>query len=208
MLVAGLLAGQMAGCGRDPEPGKQELIARGDSMFYAGNHLDAIGPYKKAAERDPADSEVSYKIGQCYFYRHNYREAIFWYQRALKSHPGHRAAAAGLEEAKRRLPNLNPPTLPLTGPEPVNETSPRVAAEGYIQIAKTWEAKNDLPQAEDNYKLAVRAADNMAFTHVELGRFYVRTDRKARAVEEFKLALTINPNEPNVAAELEQLGKE
>ena len=208
MVLAGLLAGQLAGCGRDPEPDKRELIARGDSLFYAGNHLDAIGPYKKAAERDPADSEVSYKIGQCYFYRHNYREAIFWYQRTLKNHPGHRAAAAAMEEAKRRLPNLNPPPSPDTGPEPVNETSPRVAAEGYINVAKTWEASKDLIQAELNFKLAVRAADNLAFTHAELGRFYARTDRKPKAVDEFKLALSINPNEPGVAAELEQLGKE
>ncbi|MDD4891301.1 MAG: tetratricopeptide repeat protein, partial [Phycisphaerae bacterium] len=125
----------LAGC-QDPQPSKQELVNKGNWYYWRAEYVEAIGPYTKAADRDPADAEVLYKIGQCHFNLHNYRESIKWYRQALKSFPGHAGAAAGLEEAQRRLPSLAPPPPPETGPEPAATTpSPRVTAESYINIA-------------------------------------------------------------------------
>ena len=130
-----------------------------------------------------------------------------WYRKALQFKPGNRKAADGLAEANRMLPNLVPqPITPGPTVEPVNVPSPRVVAEGYIKLAETYMAQNDLDRAEENFKKARDAADNESFTHAALGRFYMRTNRNGEAIVELKQAQLLNPSEPNVAEDLAKLG--
>lgn len=189
-----------------PQPSKQELVDAGNRHFWRAEYVEAIGPYTRAAERDPSDADVLYLIGRCHFSLGNYREAIKWYRQAIKSYPGHAGAGVGLAEAQRRLPNWTPPpSTPETGPDSGAATSPRVVAEGYISVAKTWEVQNDLVRALESFKKAVEAADDLAVTHAELGRFYMRTGRNAEAIEQLKQAQKLNPNEPGVADDLARL---
>jgi tetratricopeptide (TPR) repeat protein len=203
---AGLLAGLLGGC-RDPLATKYGLVNEGDRHFYRAEYLQAIGAYKEAVKQDPSDADVLDKIGECHMYLRNYREAMSWYRKALQFKPGDRKAADGLAQANRMLPNLAPqPITPEPTAEPVNVPSPRVVAEGYIKLAQTYEAQNELDRAEENYKKARDAADNEAFTHAALGRFYMRTNRNAEAIAELKQAQLLNQSEPNVAEDLAKLG--
>jgi tetratricopeptide (TPR) repeat protein len=202
--LAGLLVGLLGGC-LAPQPNKMDLVKSGDFWFQRAQYLEALGPYMKAAERDPSDAEVLYKIGQCHFYLRNYREAIYWYQQAIKNRPAHREALAAMAEAKRRLPDLGQTPSSLGGLEPINAPSPVVVAEGYIKVAQTWEAKNDLNRALENYLKAVEAADDKGFTHAALGRFYMKVSNNVEAIKQLKLALRLNPDEPRVAEDLARL---
>lgn len=195
----------LAGCAAGGST-RQELINKGNWHLWRAEHIEAIGPYTAAYEMNPADPEVLFKIGECHFFLGNYREASKWYRQAIKSFPGHREAAMRLEQAQGRLPEFSPPASSETGPDAVNLPPPRVVAQGFINNARTYESQGDLDRALNSYKKAVEAADDLAFTHAELGRFYLRTGRNAEALAQLRLAEKLDPAEPGLAEDLARLG--
>jgi len=208
--LAGLSACWLTGC-RDPLPSKTTSVSAGNHYYWRAEYVAAIGQYKSALEHDASDPEVLYRIGQCYSFLGDYREAIYWYDRALASFPGHKGAASALEEAEQVLAQSSalarpgPGALPPLPPQPA-PLSPRLRAERLIEVARTYEANNEPERALANYQRAVEVADNLAFTHAELGRFYMRTGRNDDAIRELQQARRLNPSEPGVASDLAKLG--
>ncbi|MDD4889067.1 MAG: tetratricopeptide repeat protein, partial [Phycisphaerae bacterium] len=75
----------------------------------------------------------------------------------------------------------------------------------YINIARTYDRQGDTVRALESYKKAVEAADDMAFTHAELGRYYMKLQRSAEALDQLKQAEKLNPNEPGIAEDMARL---
>mgnify|MGYP003887117045 CR=1 FL=1 len=203
-ILAGFALTLLGGCVQ--EPSRKELIEKGDWYFWQAEHMSAIGPYMAAYEMDPADPNVLFKIGECHFYLRTYREACKWYRQTIKSFPGHREAAARLKEAESKLPSYAPEPTSTTGPEAVNAPKPSEVAQGFINNAMTYEAAGDQARALDSFKRAVEAADDQAFTHAALGRYYMRTGRNAEALVQLKQAQHLNPSEPGIGEDLAKLG--
>lgn len=118
-LAALLLVTMAIGCAQDPKPTKQELFNEGRTRYWRSQYSEAIGPFKAALTVDRSDPEILYHIGSCYEHLGDYREARFFYQRALTSFPGHGPSTLALESMNRRLDNPMPREFqPVTPPPP------------------------------------------------------------------------------------------
>ncbi len=220
----------LAGCGQ-PRPSKSKLIDAGDSQYWRGEYTEAVGNYKGALEHSPSDPDLLYRIGMCYSYQGEYREATYWFERALRSYPGHGRASMALEHARAKLgASAQPPSVPTPGPfvpqppvqsppdsdllpvtpiEPSQPLTPRLQAERFIEVARRWEAEGDWEKALDSYQQAVESAPDQAFTHAALGHFYyARLGQNDKAIEHLQKARQLNPNEPGVVEDLAKLGAE
>ena len=205
LLAAGSLL--LTGC----ETGKQEFLNAGNGHFWRGEYTQAVGAYSHALDHNASDPDVLYQIGQCYTCMRDYREAIYWYDRCLQSYPGHRPAARALDEAQRLVAKAQAAgsadsQAPAPQIQPQDPMSPRLRAERLIEVARTYETQNDSAKALATYQRAVETADDLAFTHAELGRFYMRMGQNDRAVEQLQIARRLSPQDAKIGEDLARLG--
>ena len=71
-----------------------------------------------------------------------------------------------------------------------------VNADGYSELAKTYEALGKIPEAESTYVRAVTARPGFWGTHNDLARFYFRFARYPEAEKEYRRITELSPDNP------------
>lgn len=194
----------------------EEMIREGERERIAGNYADALGMYRAAAERDPERPEPSFLTGRCYMAMadQQFREddllgalrycdrAIASFDAAIAAFPGYSKAVQGKADA-----------LKLRGKHQAAYEIARWAAaqSGYaskklIIEAQQFAATGDLDNAQLSLQKAVSVDENNAVPHAEIGRFYMRTNNRDKAIEHLRRAYELNPGIPGVFEALLDLG--
>lgn len=210
-LTLGVLA--LSGCG---EPTFDQMIREGERERQAGNHADAIGMFRMAAERDGERPEPSYLTGRCYMAMADkqFREddligairycdrAIASFDAAISAFPGYSKAVQGKADA-----------LKLRGKhQAAFEIAKWAAAQsGYeskklILEAQQYASSGDLDNAQLALQKAVSVDENSAIAHAEFGRFYLRMGNREKAIQGLRRAYELNPGIPGVFEALLDLG--
>jgi tetratricopeptide (TPR) repeat protein len=81
-----------------------QFLREGDEAFARARYADALRAYRKASWRSPQLPSAFYKIGLAYLMLTDYAKAAQAFDYVLTLDPGHAAARASLEAARRMLP--------------------------------------------------------------------------------------------------------
>ncbi len=122
-------------------------------------------------------------------------QAVWYYARAIESHPGLQAALVGknhaLEQKGRFDDALDEAHWAMTFVGPSSREQ--------IFMARELEERGDLDGALLRYRQGVAIEPDNAHAHAALGDFLLRQQKTEQAIEHFKRAYTLNPLEPGVA---------
>lgn len=214
LCICALLAATVAvsGCG----PVVKEINQEGLREHYAGNYIDAIGLFKAALEKDRARPSTLYYIGRSYtalaekrfrdgdarMARRNLDDAVFYFDRALGLFPNYEEAIREKNKAlelqgeyDKALKEVKA-NVGLLGP----------SANTKILLAKEYEQRGDYDNALNHYRQAIAIEPLNGVAHAELGKFYLRINRKDDAASSLSRAYRLKPDLPGVVAQLKALG--
>lgn len=207
--AAALFAGA---CG----PTYRELRIEGQMTLLDGKYGPARSLFILAEEKRRRTPENLHDIGVCSvmlarekFVQRNHAaamreldQAIASYDAAIDSHPGHLASIEGKNVA-----------LELQGQFERALKQAEWAAEfigpsvkQYIFLADELEQRGDLDGAHLRYRQAVAMEPKSAYAHASFARFLLRCGREDLAVEELRVARSLNPRDEWVNAELAARG--
>ncbi len=182
--------------------------AEGVRLYQQGNYLGAVNHFQQALARQPGDADCFYNLGATYHQQAKLfgqpadrATAEQYYHLCLARSPGHEAcqralavllveegrepeALAGLERWARLQPG-NP--------------DPR------IEMARLWEERGDLREAENQLVDALAVAPNNPRALVALAHIRERTGDTAQALANYQRALITDPSQPVVEARVAAL---
>lgn len=182
--------------------------AEGVRLYQQGNYLGAVNHFQQALARQPGDPDCFYNLGATYHQQAKLfgqpadrATAEQYYHLCLARAPGHEAcqralavllveegrepeALAGLEQWARLQPG-NP--------------NPR------IEMARLWEERGDLREAENQLVDALAVAPNNPRALVALAHIRERTGDTAQALANYQRALINDPAQPVVATRVATL---
>lgn len=202
----------MSGCG----PVVKEINEEGLKEYRAGRYVESIGLFKTALKKDMGRPSTLYYIGRSYLAlaeerfragnsrmaRRNLDDAAYYLDRAIALFPNYdeaiRAKTRALElrgEYDKAL-NVVQQTDDLLGP----------SAKTKIMLAEEYEQRGDVDNALLTYRRAVAVEPLNPYVRLAFGRFYKRINRRDHAVYEFTRAYRLDPELPEVVAELKSLG--
>lgn len=197
-------------------PSVTEALSEGHREFRRGQYPEALGMYELAEERDPERPEPSYYIGQVYLAMadRQFREddlpgalrycdrAIATFDKSIASFPGYSRALQGKAEA-----------LKLRGKhQAVYDIARWVSMQSAFESkkliveARQYSSSGDLDNAQLLLVKAVAVDPDNPAPHAELGRFYLRTGNKSKAIEHLQKAYQRDPGAPGVFDSLLELG--
>jgi tetratricopeptide (TPR) repeat protein len=81
----------------------KEHFSKGHEFYKQGKYDDAIAEFKKSLEHDPKDAASLFGLGNSYFLKQNFSEAIKCYQEVTKLKPDFAKAHYALALAYRRI---------------------------------------------------------------------------------------------------------
>lgn len=204
-----------AGC-ISKQPKVEEALAEGHREFRRGQYAEALGMYELAEERDPERPEPSYYIGQVFLAMADQQfmeddlpgalrycdRAIATFDKSIAAFPGYSKALQGKAEA-----------LKLHGKhQAVYEIARWVSMQSAFESkkliveARQYSSSGDLDNAQLLLVKAVAVDRDNAVPHAELGRFYLRTGNKPKAIASLQEAYRIDPAAPGVFKALLELG--
>ncbi|MGA2457032.1 MAG: tetratricopeptide repeat protein [Terriglobales bacterium] len=106
----------------------RDLVNEGAALFQAGDYSAAEDKFKQAIKANPKNEVAHANIGNIYFKRKHYDEAVPWLEKALALNPDVQGVRECIRECKART-LVGPPT----NPSPHNQ--PRINALGWVFIS-------------------------------------------------------------------------
>lgn len=194
----------------------QESLNEGHREFRRGHYAEALGMYEMAEDRDPERPEPSYYMGKVYLAMadRQFREddlpgalrycdrAIAKFDKSIDAFPGYSRAVEGKADALK-LRGKNQAVYAIA--RWVSEQS-AFQSKKLIVEAREHASSGDLDNAQLLLVKAVAVDPDNAVPHAELGRFYLRTGNKNKAIEELQKAYARDPSAPGVFDALLDLG--
>lgn len=198
------------------KPQIKEAMTEGHREFDRGRYAEALGMYEMAEDIDPERPEPSYFIGKCFVAMADQQfaeddlpgalrycdRAIATFDKAIASFPGYSKALQGKADA-----------LKLRGRhQAAYDIAQWVSAQSaydsrkLIVEARQYSSNGDLDRAQLALVKAVAVNPDDAAPHAELGRFYLRTNNRPKAIQSLTRAYQLNPGAPGVFAALLELG--
>lgn len=194
----------------------REAMTEGRREYDRGRYAEALGMYRMAEELDPERPEPAYFIGRCYIEMADQQfaeddlpgalrycdRAIATFDKAIASFPGYGRALQGKADALK-LRGRHQAAYDIA--QWVSAQS-GFASKKLILEARQYAANGDLDRAQLTLTKAVAVDPNSAAPHAELGRFYLRTGNRTKAIESLRRAYQLDPGAPGVFSALLDLG--
>jgi tetratricopeptide (TPR) repeat protein len=151
---------------------------------------------EKASALQPDNLEILFNLGQTYLGSGNYARAETVLNRGLKRKPDSPATLALLAQV---YSGQNRPVDALDLLARAHKLAPE-DTDIILLLARLSMSQNyfedAIPLLESGLKVAPKRAD----LHAALGESYFMTDRVEKAIEEFKVLMTLNPSAPSYAS--------
>jgi tetratricopeptide (TPR) repeat protein len=169
------------------------LLGQGVSLWRAKRSHDAIEKFEEVLRLDPGNSEANFSMGIAYESAGNYAEALASYQRAAQQKPESKDYADAVTAVQRKLASR----------QRVDDKQGelRVLAEEASAAYKRGEYLSAL----ELYKQLDEKAPNQALVKYNIGTLYLAIKNPITALEYYKQARKLKPNEPRYVTACEQL---
>lgn len=205
----------LGGCATGPD--FRELRLEGQRALIDRDFAVARGLFKEAEKQVPKDALNLHDLGDCCLYyardrfeRRNYPAAmrevdrgIAYYDRAIRSQPGFSAALLGknialeLKGQFEQAMGVAEWAVKFVGP----------SAKQQIFLARELEERGDPDAALLRLQQAVAMEPQNATAHAELGMFFLRADKRARAAAHLRRAYQLDPGHRGVIDALARIGE-
>ena len=217
LLAAALACGLPGLLGCAPKASFEELRLEGQQAMIAQEYAVARKFFVLAEERIPKDPVNLHDLGDCclYFARTRFEErnypaamrevdrGIGYYDRAIRSQPGFSAALLGknialeLKGQFEQAVKVAEWAVEFVGP----------SARQQIFLAREMEERGDLDAALLRLQQAIAMEPNNPAAHAEIGRFFLRSGMRERAIAHLRKAYALDPTKSDVLNDLAQLGE-
>ncbi|MGQ9618205.1 MAG: tetratricopeptide repeat protein [Candidatus Aminicenantia bacterium] len=142
-----------------------EFLEQGNALFSEGKYDEAIDAYKKFLEKNPANFQVRYNIGNCYKEKGEYDKAIEEYNIVIKN----------IKEKKQEL----------KGDE--------LASKAFTGIGEAYFKKGDFQNARESFMKSLEIFPKDEVLAYNVGEIYFSNDKVDEAIQFFILATQIKP---------------
>ena len=211
VLVLALLT--LGGCATGPD--SRALRLAGQRAMIDHDYAVARGLFQEAYQLEPEDPANLHDLGDCcmHYARQRFGQrnapaalrevdrAVAYYQRAINAHPGWQPALLGKNRALELKGQFEEAlrvakwAADFVGP----------AARQQIFLARELEERGDLDAAQLRYRQAVAVEPDNAAAHEELGRFFLRNEKRDLAIGELLSAYQLDPRRPGLREALTEL---
>lgn len=184
---------------RRPTPAELHSVAL--DYVLLNDYDDAIHWLEVAARMAPANTDVLYSLGRCYYSKGRYQDAEKMYERVLAIHPRHAKAEEGLglvydatnhpDRAEQALRNAEG-WADAKGPDEWP----------FLDLGTFLLDQDRAQEALGPLRIAERIRPTSAACHEKLGRALLATNNFAGAIAELQLAEQIDPTNPKTHYEL------
>lgn len=187
-----------------------------EALFRAGRSDEALVHYARAAELDPKDPEAETAIGQIHLVRGEFELARQHLEAALARDNRHVEAhtalaqvctALGQDKKAQRHAELARSVPPRQSSWDAIATPnlPPLGARNRTRLAQQLEQGGDLPQAEEQYRAALRSNPDYYMARSRLTRLLAAQGRRDEAIELLREAERANPAFEEVRKDLAKL---
>jgi tetratricopeptide (TPR) repeat protein len=176
---------------------KQDEVTVTPSEIEKQNLLEKL-------DKDFENADAHYKLGRLYQNDGLYSKAQYQYNLALSFDPVHRDAQAGMVKTLMKIGDKE--KAELTADMYISQTSS--SAQGSLLLALAFQKQELDDYAVRCYKQALRLAPDSAKINRQIGYYYLTRDNQTEAKHYLKRSFQINPNQPDVARQLGELGVE
>jgi|GEM_PF-391401 len=188
-----------ASSGKSHEPGAEDYYLQGRGYLLSDiNQTDlAIDVFKEALRRDPAFARAHAGLGEAYLDKYEFTHDPEWIARAQESCERALKLRDGTTEARTVLGNI----ARLQGRydeaasilRDVVTREPR-NWEAWIRLARSYEAKRSLQEAETAYRQALELQPSYPGSYQHIGTFYYNQGRYDEAIHSFLRASALAPD--------------
>lgn len=184
---------------RRPTPAELHSVAL--DYVLLNDYDDAIHWLEVAARMDPANTDVLYSLGRCYYSKGRYQDAEQMYERVLAVHPKHAKAEEGLGlvyDATNR---------PDKAEQALRSAASWADANGpdewpFLDLGSFLLDQDRAQEALEPLRIAERIRPASATCHEKLGRALLATKDLAGAVAELQQSEQLDPANPKTHYEL------
>lgn len=183
------------------KPSAKELRSVALDYVLLQDFQDAIHWLEVAARMDPADTDVLYSLGRCYYSKNRYLDAQHMYERVLSIQPNHLKAEENLglvydvsnrpdkaEEAFRKAAGWANPNGPDEWP--------------FLDLGSFLLDQDRAKEAIDPLRTAMRIQPKSALCSEKLGRALLASGDVDGGIAALELAVKLNPANPKSHYEL------
>jgi tetratricopeptide (TPR) repeat protein len=184
---------------RKPDAGELRSVAL--DYVLLDDYTDAVHWLEIAVGMEPANVEVLYSLGRCYYSRGQFHEAEEMYLRVLKQTPDSLRAEEnlGLAYDAENRPELAEPALRAAAALADSQKSDEWP---FLNLGAFLLDQGRAPEAVPFLEKAVGLAGKSAACHEKLGRALEESGKAAEGVKELETAVRLDPKNPNVHFEL------
>jgi serine/threonine-protein kinase len=188
-----------ASSGKSHEPGAEDYYLQGRGYLLSDiNQADlAIDVFKEALRRDPAFARAHAGLGEAYLDKYEFTRDPEWIRKAQESCERALKLRDGTTEARTVLGNIA--RLQGRYDEAASILRDVVAREprnweAWIRLARSYEAKRSLKEAESTYRQALEIQPSYPGGYQHIGVFYYNQGRYEEAIHSFKRASELAPD--------------
>jgi tetratricopeptide (TPR) repeat protein len=186
---------------RSRKPTAEELRSVAIDYVLLNDYDDAIHWLEAASRMAPADTDVLYALGRCYYSRGSYAEAETMFDRVLILDPKHLKAEENLGLAYEAMnrPDLAEAALRKAASWATGETKDRWP---FLDLGAFLLDQDRAAEALDPLRTALRIDPQCAECHEKVGRALLETQDTAAAIAELEQAAQLDPQDPKTHYQL------
>ncbi len=162
---------------------------------------NAIKEYEKALKLNPSFPEALSNLGGQYFRQGTLDKAVTHFKQAVAIYPNFIQALSNLGAVLNKQNKANE-ALPYL--QKAIDLDPEFAI-AYFNLGNTYFALHKINKAENTYSKAVELGLDFLSLHWKLYEIYEKQGRPAEAVQELKVILQLDPENPEAKKKLESL---
>ncbi len=167
----------------------EKLAGQGDALGDQGQWEEALTLYRKAADTNPGNEEIRFRLGVCLTQLKRLEEAASEYREAVRLRPKYPEAHNNLGNLLVRLNHLEEAISHFRAALEASPGNPKAHNNLGMALAKL----GHVPEAVTEFRESVRLDPQSAEAWLNLANAYMAEHRYTDAVDPLREALRLNP---------------
>jgi len=185
----------VAGCQNEAQTDPEQLLSRSATEARRAELQSSLASRYE-------NPEAHYQLAKIFHQEGNMERAEFHYNVAIGFNPVHRRAQAGMVRLLKD--RQDPQRAGIAADLYINQAA--TSAESLMTLGRSFQREGLDDFALLSYQRAQSLDPNSAPIYKQLGYYYLAKNDRARAEENFRRSFEINPDQPDVSAELGRMG--
>lgn len=175
-------------------------LQRATALYSQGNLSEAEKLFKQVLSAEPNNTDAAYNLGVIAEDKKDFRSALEYYKRAMKSNPGDQDLAEAVRTMTQKVAIAPVPSAASNNPEPVSAPktqpvaqAPKANLNNLISDAASNYKNGNYQNAIDKLNQVAKEAPQDASVQFALGQAYKAKGEVAKAQSHFQKASAIDP---------------